>query len=363
MLSFFKKKESDLPHQKSASETPLASAIDQSEPAEFSPKRRREENDNEQSPKRGRVVIDENKQNYQEPCQNTLNGATAEISHDQKRKKTVWDAYFMSCASKQPCPACGKLISIEENNFEIQQVIPRGCGAPSDSWNAFPLCSNVPEEDEDGDEASENPHKGWGCSELLDRLCIEAEFADSDNSNALSLSTHAIDWMVLNHPKGVHEFLIRMQRAHGDIFGLPVGDSLCLRFARDVYQFGQNYSENGCNHAEKKVLPAGWLRCANGGFKVDLVDLVECMSYSTDRDVLKKIELKDMLTPKKSVKNGLRTPARVETTPRSTRKVNPIVLSEIKRKLSPQREYLSPETMTRKELIFAPTSNSKSNQS
>jgi hypothetical protein len=50
--------------------------------------------------------------------------------------------------------------------------------------------------------------------------------------------------MVTTHPDRLHEMIIRLQKAHGDAFGYPVGEALSIRFARDVYQIGKVRSDN-----------------------------------------------------------------------------------------------------------------------
>lgn len=227
-----------------------------------------------------------------------------QVRRDKIKKKRVWDSYFNCNSSRQPCPGCGQTLNTTDYNFEIQQMIPRGFGADDvgEEWNMFPLCSNVPE-DTEGDEGR------WGCSELLEReQCIavedmEGEGTPDEDDEAEAFSPNALDWLVATYPNRVHEILIRIQRAHGESFCMPAGESLCLRFARDVYQHGKRQTHDAFS-ADRD---GEWAR-KGLGFRCDILDLAECFRENTDTEVLRRVELKDLLTPKKHNRKDARTP-------------------------------------------------------
>jgi hypothetical protein len=195
---------------------------------------------------------------------------------DQTIKRRVWAAYFGAAGSgRQLCPGCGQPISLEDFDFEVQTVLhlDQQTDIAIDDmyiWNTWPLCSRQPgdssaaggdqEEDDNSNSevaepASGREAEGWGCSETLERRRVEAECASDggetqiegvqqDYATELATSGHAFDWMVTAHPDRLHELIVRLQKAHGDSFGYPVGEALSIRFARDVYQIGKVRSDN-----------------------------------------------------------------------------------------------------------------------
>jgi hypothetical protein len=253
-----------------------------------------------------------------------------QVRRDKIRKKRVWDLYFSSLSVKQPCPGCGFLMNTTDFDFEISQIVPRDIAGDAllGEWNCIPLCSHVPEDTSDYESDNEttstkrrfvnndsdldgprfSKKRGWGCSELLERQqCITVEMLDDGlKSNDPSQSFHALDWMILNHPTRVHEMLIRLQRAHGDLFNLPVSETLCLRFVRDVYQRGHRPLTEDNETGNQLVQEWNTKRL---GFVSDIIDVAECFRNATDKEVLRRVEFKDMLTPKKSIQNkSLPTP-------------------------------------------------------
>jgi hypothetical protein len=235
-----------------------------------------------------------------------MSAAMTQIRREKQKKKRVWESYFNSQSGRQPCPACGHVInSSADTGFEIQQMIPRGFGADDmgEEWNMFPLCSNKGEDGEDGEDGD----CGWGCSELLEReQCIAVEDLEdaaaataldtsADSADDKPPSANALDWLVSYYPRRVHEILMRLQRAHGEAFGFPAGDTLCLRFARDMFQEGKNQFDGNAFCADRT---GEWKR-RGVGFKSDIMDLAECLKECTDAEMLRRIELKDMITPKK----------------------------------------------------------------
>lgn len=179
--------------------------------------------------------------------------------------------------------------------YQVQNIVPadslqyRGIicdnGATISSLcNYLPLCSRS-----EGDEGS------WGCSERLERARVEMEVlsadTDAENSTSRDAHLHMIDWMVENFPHRLHEICIRLQLAYGDDFGLPVGDTLCLRFVRDVYGF------RGSSHCEATDCAGSASIDHHLGFRADILDLAECFRGHTDRDMLSIVEKKQTMTP------------------------------------------------------------------
>jgi hypothetical protein len=183
-------------------------------------------------------------------------------------KSEHWRRYFSSSLDTElPCPGCGCLIGSEKNNYEIQSIIPWGCGADAetDTWNKFPLCSR-------------EESCGWGCSEKLER--------EGD--------VHAIDWMVQHYPQRLHEMAIRLQISHGKEFGMAAGNVICLKFLRAVYQEGcvRDGIDSPTRHEE-------WKR-TGVGFESDILDIAECFQYHTDHEMIKIITHNRRNTPWKS---------------------------------------------------------------
>jgi hypothetical protein len=101
-------------------------------------------------------------------------------------------------------------------------------------------------------------------------------------------TVHAIDWILRSYPLKLHEISLRLQIAHGDEFGLSVGESLCLRFMRDVYGTGSATRRNKeplGDWSEEKV-----------GFCCDLLDIADTFSAHTDREMMNIIEMKRKLS-------------------------------------------------------------------
>lgn len=217
-----------------------------------------------------------------------------------------------------PCPTCGRAINFQAGQYEvsivfnfifafdfsahgqlqIQPIIPMDMSSlqtvkplqdsddiiPSATHSSFssskilfnfiPLCSR-----------SESDTEMWGCSEQLDRARIEreevnsTEDASNDGTAAFQVTTphlHMIDWIIEHNPQRLYEICMRLQLAHGDNFDLSAGESLCLRFVREVY------GGNSC-----KVL----------GFAADILDIADCFSEHTDKEMLSIIEKKRIMTP------------------------------------------------------------------
>ena len=254
-------------------------------------------------------------------------------------KEHVWERYFSTISVSshivhpsiqrlsRPCPACSRPISLsqaanDENSdkaFEVQRIIPWGAGADRevDNWNLVPLCSRHHHDIgvEDVDNQGQEQEQAWGCSERLERAG----------------DIHAFDWMRLNYPQRLQEMCMRLQLAHGESFALPAGETLCLRFVRDVYGEGrarirshvaptpagvilttsEAETEQGDTNRrsteeevkeEVEVDPASrhgeWAR-RQVGFNSDILDLAECFSEMTDREMLRVIEMKTKLaTPR-----------------------------------------------------------------
>lgn len=230
-------------------------------------------------------------------------------------KEHVWQRYFSfpttnadSCSTNsqrevsRPCPACSRPISlsqganVEGNDkaFEVQHIIPWGAGAdrPVDNWNLLPLCSRRPDFEDDGRHDEDQEEQEWGCSERLER---EGDM-------------HAFDWLRLNYPLRLQEVCMRLQLAHGESFSLPAGEALCLRFVRDVYSEGRCRIRAEGEEGSAESTVAGevdpvtrhgeWTR-RQCGFKSDILDLAECFSEMTDREMLRVIDMKTKLaTPR-----------------------------------------------------------------
>ena len=252
------------------------------------------------------------------------------IKKIQAAKIRVWEDYFLSSGGKQPCPGCGHLMDCDVNfDFEIQNIVQTShCLSEHFPWNNFVLCSFIPEYVDDCSNSPdcESNHgtnaasaRGWGCSELRDRLLELTDDVDSDSAD-VSSSNNAIDWMVVNYPKRVHEFLIRMQRAHGDKFGHPAGDTSSLRFAEFVYRMNKPVSVLGGDESLK------WMEMGHG-YKCNILDLNDCLRHKTDIEVLEIIERKQLITPKRrTVPRPVRTPMNHADTPSSIVKLVPKVM-------------------------------------
>mmetsp|Transcript_10713 Transcript_10713/g.16235 ORF Transcript_10713/g.16235 Transcript_10713/m.16235 type:complete len:414 (-) Transcript_10713:141-1382(-) len=205
-------------------------------------------------------------------------------------KLKVWSKYFGggSDATERPCPACCQVMSTDNMNFEVQSITGADLsdmGLKSEvhefSWNFIPLCSR--------DESH-----GWGCSERLERERLEAD----DDSENLNEPIHIFDWLLREYPQRMHEVCIRLQMGYGDAVSMPAGDTLCLRFIRDVYSTTQTFPQTvpglDISVYEKHI------------FKGDLLDIAECFSEHTDREMLSIIDMKKkLMTPIRSFR---RTP-------------------------------------------------------
>lgn len=157
-------------------------------------------------------------------------------------------------------------------------------------WNYFPLCSR--------DES-----EGWGCSEKLERYRVEREM---EVNEAESPNVHAIDWILKVCPLKLQEIAIRLQIAHGDQFGLSAGESLCLRFIRDVYGTGKASLNSGDRLGD-------WIS-ENASYQCDILDIADTFSCHTDREMLNIIEMKKKLsTPlsNRKLQSTLSSPAMI----------------------------------------------------
>lgn len=210
----------------------------------------------------------------------------------------------------RPCPACKRSINLnfkengrdDDKAFELQRIIPWGCGADRDvdNWNLVPLCSHYGKQAskrDDCDSDNDNDDNSlWGCSERLER----------------EGGVHAFDWMLKNYPHRLQEMCMRLQLAHGESFGMPAGETLCLRFVRDVYGEGRPRicdmngvafdSNSHGTSAAKSVDPATrweeW-KMKKVGFKCDILDIAECFMEMTDREMIRVVEMKTKLaTPR-----------------------------------------------------------------
>lgn len=139
-------------------------------------------------------------------------------------------------------------------------------------WNYLPLCSR--------DEA-----EGWGCSEKLERYRVEREI-EADEGHAPSV--HGIDWILQFYPLKLQEIAIRLQIAHGDLYGLSAGESLCLRFIRDVYGTGKAVCSSGESLGD-------WIS-QNVSYCSDILDIADAFSGHTDREMMNIIEMKKKLS-------------------------------------------------------------------
>jgi hypothetical protein len=154
-------------------------------------------------------------------------------------------------------------------------------------WNYLPLCSR--------DES-----EGWGCSERLERHRVEQEMEAVENQQT---SVNAIDWLLSCYPLKLQEISIRLQLTHGDQFGLTAGESLCLRFVRDVYGTGEALRRLDSIPSSVSSLE-NW-RSQRLGFVCDILDIADAYSSHTDREMMNIIEMKRKLsTPLSSRKIG-----------------------------------------------------------
>jgi hypothetical protein len=110
-------------------------------------------------------------------------------------------------------------------------------------------------------------------------------------------TVHAIDWILRLYPLKLQEISIRLQIAHGDQFGLSAGDSLCLRFMRDVYGTGKATRQNN--------EPLGDWSEERIGFSCDLLDIADTFSSHTDREMMNIIEMKRKLSTPLSNRKGV----------------------------------------------------------
>jgi hypothetical protein len=162
--------------------------------------------------------------------------------------------------------------------------------ASVNSWNYLPLCSR--------DET-----EGWGCSEKLERHRVEHEMEAVDDQQIL---VNAIDWVLSFYPLKLQEISIRLQVAHGDLFGLSAGESLCLRFVRDVYGTGEALRR--LNSTSNDFQLENW-QSQRLGFACDIMDIADAYSGHTDREMMNIIEMKRKLsTPLSSRKLGAAHP-------------------------------------------------------
>ena len=250
------------------------------------------------------------------------NNDTDENEHQYScDKEHVFQRYFSfpliptsntQCTAMQnmsrPCPACSRPISLVHDGsdgvsskaFEVQSVIPWGTGADRtvDNWNLFPLCSHHLDSvdelnsfEDDNDDRDDIQERVWGCSERLERAG----------------GMHAFDWMREHYPLRLQEMCMRLQLAHGESFMLPAGESLCLRFVRDVYGEGRaripsstSTDQEGSEEVDPQSRHGEWKKLGVG-FKSDLMDIAECFSEMTDREMLRVIDMKTKLaTPRVS---------------------------------------------------------------
>jgi hypothetical protein len=79
---------------------------------------------------------------------------------------------------------------------------------------------------------------------------------------------------------------MRLQLAHGDTVDLPAGEALCLRFIRDVYGPDSKQSSSTDKNIGEKI-----------GFTADILDIADCFSSHTDKEMLSIIEKKRIMTP------------------------------------------------------------------
>ena len=283
-----------------------------------------DESDNEivspvRSPKRKLSDIQSGLPNDTAPTSQSTYSVNKDSKSDQAYmfscdKEDIWKRYFClpRCAGdnllrkSRPCPACSRPISLRKGNscehddkaFEIQNIIPWGKGADRnvDNWNLVPLCSR--HDEIEGEGLSEEDI--WGCSERLER---EGDM-------------HAFDWMRKYYPCRLQEMAMRLQIAHGEAFGLQAGETLCLRFVRDVYGEGRPrqvtnidlFNKSNCDESDEATCstldPAsryGEWAMRECGFKSDILNLAECFAEMTDREMLRVIEMKTKLaTPRVS---------------------------------------------------------------
>lgn len=122
----------------------------------------------------------------------------------------------------------------------------------------------------------------------------------SENNVNQSIFLHGIDWIIENYPKKLQEIFTRLQIAYGDHFGLSAGETLCLRFIRDVYGTGKGlkYFENTQLLSSNSTLTSSlgnWIE--NGvGYTTDILDIADCFSNHTDREMMNIIEMKKKLS-------------------------------------------------------------------
>jgi hypothetical protein len=126
--------------------------------------------------------------------------------------------------------------------------------------------------------------------------------------------------MLSNHPNQLHEMSIRLQLAYGDLFHMPAGKVVCLRFLDKVYRHGcrryrMHYQQEGpkCNisgedergnncqkdqvdgatttivYSDLPSRDGEWTR-KGVGFKSDILDIAQCFASKTDTNVVVELE-------------------------------------------------------------------------